>query len=57
VEWREETPVREEENNPAEELDLQMQVELTPGYKMDKYLPKMINIIAKETKLEKNTIA
>lgn len=57
VEWREETPDREEENNPAEELDLQMQVELTPGYKMDKYLPKMINIIAKETKLEKNILA
>lgn len=52
-EWREETPERYEENHPAEQLEYQMQGELTPGSKMDKLFPKMLNIIAKETKLEK----
>ena len=52
-EWREETPERYEENHPAEQLEYQMQGELTPGNKMDKLFPKILNIIAKETKLEK----
>jgi len=54
VEWREETPEREEDNHPFEQLDLQMHVELTPGHKMEKFFPKMLSIIAKETKLEKD---
>jgi hypothetical protein len=52
-EWREETPERYEENHPAEQLEYQMQGELTPGNKMDKLFPKILNIIAKETKLDK----
>ena len=53
-EWRDETPERYEENHPAEQLEYQMQGELTPSNNMDKLFPKVLNILAKETKLEKN---
>ena len=55
-EWRDDTPERYEENHPAEQLEYQMQGELTPSCKLDKLFPKMLNILAKETKLEKNGI-